>query len=60
MKKNQNDAWPSEFYFESITEDSPNYFSRELLEDSIEELSKIYQKENKKSKIPKKAKQAWQ
>jgi len=51
--------WPNEFSFENITESKSLAFSKETLEDSYKELNKIYQKDHKKSKMPKKAKQAW-
>lgn len=56
LKRNTGDVWSNDFnYFE----EKNIGFSVDLLEDSYKELSKIYQKDHKKDKVPKKAKQAW-
>ncbi len=60
MKKINGEVWPSEFGFEEkFSEEKGFNFSDEILEDSYKALNKIYQKEHKKNKVPKKAKQAW-
>lgn len=60
MKKDQGDVWPSQFTFDDWDEEKSISISEEVLEDSYKALNKIYQKEHKKSKAPKKARQAWQ
>lgn len=58
MKKQE--VWPNQFNFVSLDEEKSVSFSEEILEDSYKALNKIYQKEQKKSKVPKKVRQVWQ
>lgn len=61
MRNFKDEVWPNEFNFEESAEkqvSSGDY--KEILEESYGALNKLYQKETRRSKTPKRMKQAWQ